>query len=135
MAFFCFFSPHSTPSELSSAILSGLDWLYYFFFTQWLLSVCSLSPSPDCRAHAGPLRSVAGRFYKPHPSEVQSPSIDFPLGRFRYPIWPYCSGVFSPSVSPADGGRIKRIDPVTAAADEAFRGADLSQHSLCTLRS
>lgn len=39
-----FFFPFPTPHRRSSprAILSRLDWLYYDFFNQWLLSVCSL---------------------------------------------------------------------------------------------
>lgn len=125
MFFFFFLSPlHTVGAHLGPSFLDLTGFIMIFLTSgssQFvLLARVQSADFKNRMAHAGPLRCVAGRFYKTHPSEAQSPSIDFPLGRFCYPIWPYCFGDFGLSVSPADGGRIKRIHSVIAAADETF---------------
>lgn len=80
--------------------LISLQALFFLFASSWF------DPLPLIRS-AGELPkqsvlicmfSVAGSFYKLHPSEVQSPSIDFTQGRFHYPIGPYCYGVLGSSM-------------------------------------
>lgn len=67
--FFFLPAPHHRSSP--RAVLSRLDW-FFFFFNRWLLSAGCLSPGPECShqkqaGSRGPLHCVAGRFYRPKP--------------------------------------------------------------------